>query len=121
MSIRGLVDRIGSGMINFIFFERGGELELVAREKTNQKAWAWIQKKVIDLTNNVPLKEWPDKILTVFIVIQDENNISVLQVTQLVCTTKQYKYKDLTSEEVSRISEYVIRNWPDYRELKGVL
>ena len=124
MSIRGLVDRIGSGMINFIFFEYGGDLELVAWEKTNQKAWIWIQRKISNLKDAVPLDNWPSKMVLVFVVVHDKDDISILEVKQLVYTTNMdiaYMYEDTTSEDTIRIAEHVVSNWPDYRELKGVL
>jgi len=147
---------VGYGMVNLIFFERSGNLELVHWERTNQRAINWIEKKFLDFQNNVPWEEWPHKIIAVFLVFKDEVNIEIVTIGQLVRTTEfkkyfkielepfritpkttdldkiiapevkrdeiqLYKKMELPREEGDEIERHVIRNWPVYKELKGIM
>lgn len=133
MSVTGLVERVGSGMVNFIFFDNGKELKLVGWPTTNQMAWIWIERKLIDLSENVPWEEWPHKIVVVFVIFQSEVRIEISKVSQLVRTSREfpsekglidtpvYKFREPTDEEYTRVTKQIIENWPTYQKLEGVI
>jgi hypothetical protein len=125
MPVRGLVDRVGSGMINLIFFERNGELKLVAWERTNQRAATWINKEVSTLEREVAWESWPEKIIVVFVIFEGEHQISVEHIGQLVREIKEesrgYEGKKLPREEGDLIEQHVSLNWETYKKLKGIM
>jgi alpha-tubulin suppressor-like RCC1 family protein len=125
MAVKGLVDRVGSGMINLIFFDNGGKLDLVGWEKTNQRALTWIKKTMPAIKSKLPWEEWPNRVVVVFVIFEGEHHISVEHIGQLVRTKRNglevYDPKEMPRDEGDAIERHVSDNWEIYRKIEGVM
>lgn len=149
MDQKELISRVGSGVVNLIFFQFNEEdpLELIYWTPTNQAAWMWVQQFVVE--QQTKAYSLCANIVVAFVLIKSEDEIELLQTTRLVPTTQHevyfemgldshgdevrgarkiketlsYEFREVDPEFAQSVSSHISRNWPTYmyRELKGVL